>query len=385
MINYEYPPFGGGTGLACSQLLDELAQFSDLETDLVTSGPGRRLEVVRPAPAVRIHRLPIRKRADHFWRASELAEWTVRSHAYTRRLVAAQRFDVCHCWSGWPAGLIGLALRKQLPYVVSLRGSDVPGYSERLRWLDPLLFRHLARRVWRAAGCIVAVSHSLRTLALETAPEARIEVIPNGVDTWLFQPGAAGTAVDLLFVGRLIKRKGVDFLLRAFGDLAREHADVTLTIAGDGPERGRLQQLCRRLGVAERVTFLGHLDRISLAECYREASIFVLPSMRDAMPNAALEAMASGLALIATPGGASDLIRGNGCVIETQDPYSIQQAVERYLTDRQLLVAHREKSRALALAMSWHAVAEHFCDLYQDLALGDASWPPASHSRRSPQ
>ena len=63
------------------------------------------------------------------------------------------------------------------------------------------------------------------------------------------------------------------------------------------------------------MTFLGHLERAALAERYRQASIFVLPAMRDAMPNAALEAMASGLALIATPGGAGDLIRDNGFVI----------------------------------------------------------------------
>ena len=129
MINYEYPPFGGGTGLACSQLLDELAGFPALEIELVTSGPERRVEVARPAPSIQIHRLPIRKRADHFWRAPELAEWTVRALAYSRRLVATRSFDLCHCWSGWPAGLVGRALGGRVRYLVSLRGSDVPGYN----------------------------------------------------------------------------------------------------------------------------------------------------------------------------------------------------------------------------------------------------------------
>ena len=367
MVNYEYPPFGGGTGLACAQLLDHLARFSDLEVELVTSGPGPCLEVVRPSPLSALHRLPIRKRAAHFWRGSELAEWTARALPYSRRLASAQHFDLCHCWGGWPAGLIGLALRQRLPYLVSLRGSDVPGYNERLRWLDPLLFRHVARRVWRQAACMAAVSQSLRRLALETAPEARIEVIPNGVDTGLFRPGAGGAVGDLLFVGRLIERKGVDVLVRALGELARDHSDVTLAIAGDGPEKSRLQELCRRLGVAERVTFLGHLERGALAERYRRASIFVLPAMSDAMPNAVLEAMASGLALIATPGGAGDLIQGNGFVVAPRDPSAIRQAVGHYLADRQLLAAHQARSRTLALSMSWHAVAEYFHELYQVL------------------
>lgn len=368
MINYEFPPFGGGTGLACSRLLDEFAGLPSLEIEVVTSGPGRRIEVECPAPSTRIHRLPVHKRVHHYWRASELVEWTARALVCSRRLAATRRFDLCHCWSGWPAGLIGLALSKRLPYIVSLRGSDVPGYNTRLRWLDPLMFRHIARRVWRHAAHVAAVSGSLRTLALETAPEARIDVIPNGVDTQMFRPSGGGTAVDLLFVGRLIERKGADSLLRAFRDLAHENAEVTLSIAGDGPERGRLHELCQRLGLAERVTFLGHLDRPALAERYRRASVFVLPAISDAMPNAALEAMASGLALVATPGGAGDLIRGNGFVIAPRDPSSIRRAIERYLVDRQLLAAHRERSRALAQSMSWRTVAESLLELYQALA-----------------
>ena len=368
MINYEYPPFGGGTGWACSQLLDAFAGFPSLEVELVTSGPGPGVEVVRPTPTTRIHRLPVRKRHDHFWRASELAEWTARALAHSRRLVAAQSFDLCHCWSGWPAGLVGLALSRRLSYVVSLRGSDVPGYNRRLRWLDPLVFRHVARRVWRHAAHVAAVSPSLRELALETAPEARIDVIPNGVDTRRFRPGARDAGAGLLFAGRLIERKGVDVLLRAFSELAREHADLTLAIAGDGPEKGRLQELCRRLGVAERVAFLGHLDHAALAERYRQASIFVLPASCDAMPNAALEAMASGLAMIATPGGAADLIRDNGFVIAPGDAHAIRHAVGRYLADRQLLAAHQGSSRVLAQSMSWRAVAESLFELYEALA-----------------
>lgn len=367
MINYEYPPFGGGTGLACSQLLDELASFSGLEIELVTSGRGPQVEVAHPAPSIRIHRLPVRKQAEHFWRASELAEWTARALACSRRLAAARPFDLCHCWSGWPAGLIGLALSRRLPYLVSLRGSDVPGYNARLRWLDPLLFRHVARRVWRGAAHVAAVSPSLRRLALETAPDARIDVIPNGVDTRRFRPGTPGGGVGLLFVGRLIERKAVHDLLRAFAGLAREHAQLTLAIAGDGPEKGRLQGLCRRLGVSERVTFLGHLDRDSLAECYRRASIFVLPAIRDAMPNAALEAMASGLAVIATPGGAGDLIGDNGFVIAPGDPSAIRDAVGCYLADRLLLAAHQERSRLLARSLSWRHVAEYVVELYDAL------------------
>jgi L-malate glycosyltransferase len=366
MTNYEFPPLGGGTGIACSQLLEELGSRRDVQVDLVTSGTGGSVERKRFADGIWVHRLPTRKRDMRYWRATELFDWTRRALAYAGDLCRHERFDLCHCWAGWPSGIVGYRLRRRQPYVVSLRGSDVPGYSTRLRVLDPLVMRHVCRRVWGRSARIVAVSRNLRALAHETQPGARIDVIPNGVDVRRFTPGAGGGQA-LLFVGRLIERKGADLLVEAFGALAPTYPGLSLTIVGEGPERSRLEGLVQRHGLGERVLFRGHLEREALAQAYRDASVLVLPAASDAMPNVVLEAMAAGLAIVTTRTGAIELLRGNGQTVERAEPEQLRAALRRYLDDPDLLVAHQHASRRLAEQMSWGSVADFFLAVYAEV------------------
>lgn len=376
MINYEFPPIGGGTGIACSQLLAELADRPGIAVDLVTSGLGTQRFVGALAGNIEIHRLPTAKADMHFWRAGELFNWTRRAVAYAARLTRQRRYDVCHCWAGWPSGIVGYRLRGRLPYIVSLRGSDVPGYNDRLRLLDPLLMRHVSRRVWGRAARVVAVSRNLRALALKTQPAAVIDVIPNGVDVRRFTPGP-GERRGILFVGRLIERKGAHFLLAAFKGVLAAVPDTTLTVVGDGPERARLEALAAELGVAGRVGFRGHLARAELPAAYREHAILVLPALADAMPNVVLEAMAAGLAIVTTATGGGEVIRGNGVTVARAEPEALRAALVGYLRDPGLLAQHRAASRRLAEGMAWAAVAEFCLHLYREAVTAPALPVPA--------
>jgi glycosyltransferase involved in cell wall biosynthesis len=368
MINYEFPPIGGGTGMACSQLLGELADRSDVDIDLVTSGTAPQPRVEHFASNIRVHRLPVTKRDLFYWRAGELFQWTRQAIGYARKLSAGQTYDVCHCWAGWPSGIVGYAIRKRLPYLVSLRGSDVPGYSRRLRLLDPLLMRHVARQVWEHAARVVAVSRNLRDLALQTRPNALIDVIPNGVDIHRFTPPAiVGDERRILFVGRLVERKGVHILVQAFQGVLAAIPDATLVIVGDGPERSRLETMADELGIRKRIVFRGHVDGADMPSAYREGVVMVLPALADAMPNVVLEAMASGLAIVTTPTGGSEIVRGNGVIVPFGDPDALRQALVGYLTDTERLRAHRQESRRLAEGMSWAAVADFKLQLYREV------------------
>jgi glycosyltransferase involved in cell wall biosynthesis len=368
MISYEYPPLGGGVGVACAAVLSELSRWRGIRIDLVTSGPGPAQERIRFSPQVEIHKLPVGKKQFHqYWRSRELLQWTWNAVRYVDELVGRRRYDLCHCWGGWPSGFIGHRLRRQFPYVVALRGSDVPGYNKRLWLLDPLIFRHLSRRIWHDASRLLALSTALRALAWHTLPGAVIDILPNGVDTLRFAPGTARSPFMLLFAGRLIERKGVHHLIEAVARLSEGASSVRLVIAGDGPERARLQALVQRYGLEARVEFLGHLPKDCLAEVYRDASVLVVPSDTEALGNVVLEAMASGLAIITTRTGASELIDGNGQVIEAPNPASIKVAIERYLSSPELLTEHQRMSRMLAEAMSWESVARDLLAIWSEI------------------
>jgi glycosyltransferase involved in cell wall biosynthesis len=365
MLSYEFPPLGGGTGNACRHLLEQFLEYPGLSVDLITSGAGNRLEIEALGDSIRIHRVPVRKNSVHFWTMRELAQWTWRAWKLSHRLALQREFDLCHCWSGWPPGWIGYSLNRRLPYLVALRGSDVPGYNSRLRVLDPLVFRHLSRRVWRRASAVTAVSKHLKSLARNTDRDVPIDVIGNGVDTAFFVPGASDDPASILFVGRLIDRKGLNFLLRAFRELSAAHPKCRLVIAGDGPEKGQLEAYCLAAGLDGRVRFTGVLSHDELRLEYQRAHLFVLPSIQEGMSNAVLEAMASGLPIVMTDSGGSEAICDNGVIVEPGSADALRDALGRYLTDRDLLRRHGKASRVAAEQMSWQRAADSYVELYR--------------------
>jgi glycosyltransferase involved in cell wall biosynthesis len=334
-----------------------LARRPDLRIDVISSGTGNRLETVREG-GMTLHLLPVGKRSLSLWQPQELVRWMVGAYRHACRLQAAEPFDLCHCWSGLPSGVVGWWLRRHQPYLVSLRGSDVPGYNRRLRLLDPLLLGQLARRIWRDAAGVFAVSANLRAMARATDPEVKIGILPNGVDAAFFTPAPDRDEKAMVFAGRLIERKGVGYLLDAMRLLGQGRPDLRLTIAGDGPERARLEQLCVTYGLRDRVTFTGKLDRAALAALLGRSAIIVLPATTDAMPNVVLEGMAAGMAVIATATSAGGILDDNGILVPPRDVAALAAAIARYRDEPELLRAHQRRSRELALQRTWEAVTE---------------------------
>ena len=366
VLNYEYPPLGGGAANATAEILRRLSKRLDAACSLVTSSTGEaRVESL--AASTCLHFLDIHKDENlHYQSNRELLTYSWKALWYARRLSRRERFDVAHAFFGIPCGFIAMLLG--VPYIVSLRGSDVPGYSSRYALADRLIFRRLSRLVWRRAAAVVANSRGLRELAWRTAKHQPISVIPNGVDTTVFRPAGAGErdeadTLRLLYVGRLIPRKGVAGLLRALGGLG----NVALTVAGDGPERERLGRMAGEYGVS--VRFPGNVAHAELPELYREHDAFVLPSRNEGMSNTVLEAMASGLPVIVTDvGGTAELVDGNGVVVPVDDEAALREAVVGLRDDRERRREMGERSREIALEYSWEKVAEEYLRLYREVA-----------------
>jgi glycosyltransferase involved in cell wall biosynthesis len=376
MLSYEFPPLGGGIGVSCQSLLREFELDSSIIVDLITSGTGDKLEITEMGERIRIFKLPVGKKSLHFWRGSEIARWTWGASRISKRLSTQHDYDLCHCWGGWPAGLLGYRLRKEMPYVVGLRGSDVPGYNVRLRLLDRLVFQRMSRRVWAHATQVLANSENLKSLARETSGDVPITVIRNGVDCEMFRPGPATQPMNFLYVGRLIERKGLFYLLEAFDALIKATPDLHLTLAGNGPDRDRLERYCQDHGLGSSVEFSGRMDREQLQALYRGASVFVMPSLEESLPNAALEAMASGLPIVTTKTGATELLSDNGLAVETGDSEALRQALKRYVEEPEMLRTHGKRSRELAESMTWEAMARCYRETFEEILGSD----PTDHA-----
>ena len=363
-LNYEYPPLGGGAANASRYLMETWRGEPDFEVDLVCASPNER-RVDELSDRLRVHRLDIGKRGSiHYQSQADLLRYAWAAWGYCRRLTREHHYDGCLAFFGIPCGFVGARLG--LPYIVSLRGSDVPGYNPRFALLDSLLFRRLSRGLWRGARATVANSSGLRDLALQTLPGHTINVIPNGADCERFSPmpdRAPGKRLRVLCVSRLIARKGIEDLIHAAHSVTEA---IELTIVGSGNLETELKSLAQRLGIAERVTFLGVQEHDALPEIYRDADLFVLPSHNEGMSNTVLEAMATGLPVLLTPtGGTAELLDdgSNGRLVRPSDAASISAAIESYQRAPELLQAHGRASRAKAVAMSWDFVASQYVDL----------------------
>lgn len=367
MLNYEFPPLGGGAGNATYYLLKEFSRCPDLEIDLVTSSADA-FRIERFSGNIKVHFLDINKngRDLHYQANRDLFVYAWKAYRYARKLLKPEKYHLCHAFFGIPCGY--LAMKLGLPYIVSLRGSDVPFYNRRFYWLDKLVFKRLSKRIWRKAQKVVANSEGLTELALAACPGQEISVICNGVDLEDFCPcntnsKRASGKVKLISVGRLIERKGYRYLIEALKNIN----NVELILIGEGNLKGELEELAREHQV--QVKFLGNVSHDRIPEHLRMADLLVLPSLNEGMSNALLEAMACGLPVIATDtGGSRELIKGNGFIIKKGDIPDLTKAIEKFIKNPELLGAMGKISRQLAETMSWEEVAAAYRSIYHQLA-----------------
>lgn len=249
------------------------------------------------------------------WRLRLGARWRTRqavalAHRYTRRL---GRPDVIHAHSARWAAAAAARLSRQwhVPYVVTEHFSGFQrgaafGWEVRL-----------ARRSLHGARRVAAVSSSLKRYLLDEGLAPAVQVLPNLAAPFFFAPpsrqsgGAASSEQPFRFftLGELVRHKGHHVLLEALARGVGGASGVRLEIGGAGPERGALERQAVRLGIGRRVRFLGRLSRPAVRRALWRADAFVLPSFLETFGVVLIEAMATGLPVVATRcGGPEDIV-----------------------------------------------------------------------------
>jgi len=370
MLNYEFPPIGGGAANAHLSLLRQYAGNSELSADVLTSAPKPGFSKEIFSENITIYKVGIHKKNLHFWRKAEVLEWLFKAWFHYRRLLRENDYDLVHAFFGFPTGWLCYRSADKLPYIISLRGSDVPGYNIRLG-LDYRLMAGLFRRIWSGAALVVANSNGLRKLALEFMPALDIRVIPNGVDTGKFHPSQKQELtkpIQALTVCRLISRKRIDLLIRAVARAKELGLDVRLNIAGHGNLMEPLRRLADQLSIADSIAFMGAVPAERMPQLYRDNHIFVMSSAHEGMSNAMLEAMASGLPIITTRcEGAEELIEDNGIVVEDPRAEAIAEAAKELADNQQEYELMSIAARKRAERFSWSSTAEEYLKLYENI------------------
>jgi glycosyltransferase involved in cell wall biosynthesis len=280
-------------------------------------------------------------------------------------------FDLIDAHVYYPDGVAATMLAKSLkkPVVVTARGTDLNLYPKRY----PIIGRMIANAARKANASITVCAALKEALTGLGADPKDVHVLRNGVDLAVFRPkdrdslrAKRGLArPTLLSVGHLIERKGHDLVIQALTQLD----DVDLMIAGDGPERRRLERLVSALNLQNRVRFLGVVEHQDLADLYSAVDLLVLASSREGWPNVLLEALACGTPVVATRNwGTPEIVSvpEAGCLVDQRTADAIAEAVTNMLG----AMPDRAKTRAFAEHFSWDATTEGQVRLFSSL-LGD--------------
>lgn len=298
------------------------------------------------------------------------------SHAVMRLAAGA---DLLHAHLGEDLAVVPIALaaarRHSLPLVLTVHTSV--GHTLTVSDLRSFVLKTiggLAERAGiRTADAVITLTQRLASiLTTSGVPTEQVHVIPSGVSPSVFdaEPSLADPLPTvprprILFVGRLHRQKAVDVLLRAFSVM--RHADAHLIVAGDGPERPRLERLVRHLGVSDRVHLLGFVSHARVPGLMRATDVVALPSRYEELGTTLVEAMYARAPVVATAtGGIPELISHgeHGLLVPPEDPVALAAALDELLSDPAAARQLAKQAHARATDLRWDRLVDDVLAVY---------------------
>lgn len=293
------------------------------------------------------------------------------------KVVRSSRCDIVHAHFLHSSGQIAVGLRRFLgvPVIITGHGEDIQvdrelGYGYRLQRRHD---RGVKFALANADGA-TAISRAMAKEMVEAgARKDRLWVVPNGIHLNAVKNTEPFVRERpyILAMGRFVPKKGFDVLLRAFAEVRQKGGrQMDLLIAGDGPERERLQELTGRLELDGFVKFLGYLDEEQKARALAGALFFICPSLREPLGIVNLEAMAASRAVIATDiDGIPDLIQmgRNGLLFPRGDARALAFQILTLLKNPELARNMGQVGRIMVAEFTWEKVAARYIQIYQEL------------------
>lgn len=305
------------------------------------------------------------------WKVTLIPLFVLACMLRLRRVLAQGEVAVVHAHWLVPGGLIAAAAARPVPFVATAHGSDVFA-------LRGSVMNALKRWVLTKAASATVVSGPMadRLLADDVAAQRPL-VVPMGVDIGTFSPDPSikRDRGHILFVGRLVRIKGCDTLLRAFSLLVERNPGVRLSIVGDGPERENLRTLAGELGVHDRVTFHGARTHKELIGFYRSATMLAWPSVRlpsgqvEGLGMVAVEAAACGCPVLAADQPAiSWLLKGlERSLFKSGDEHALFELMCRRLDTPLAFIAHDAEVRERVIQeLDWRVIASRYAQILKE-------------------
>ena len=276
------------------------------------------------------------------------------------------KYDLIHAHAyeaGFPGKAISLTIKK--PIIFTLHGSNNLDLGN--KGIVPFLEKILLTRI-RYDYQITPASNFLNHKNVNP----KITVIPNGVDLALFKKQKIKKTKDfvILFVGRLVKIKGLIYLIRAFREINKIYPKAKLLIVGEGEEENYLKSQVKKLKLKKRVKFLGTLSYNKLIKTYQTSDLFVLPSISEGQPLTLIEAWAAKLPVIVSSVGENPkMVKNgiNGYLFKPKNEKELSHCLKKAISNPNLKKMGERGFKYVKKNLSWGKTAQKVYEIYQKL------------------
>lgn len=344
MLNYEYPPLGGGGGVIFSHIAEELAKKHNV--DVITTGM-KGLPEYEEQDGIRIHRVRVMGRADKATATlSSLLSFPVTSILKGIPLCQSNKYDVMNTHFAVPTGPTGLVLSKLfgIPNILTIHGGDIYDPSKSLSPHRNFFLRKAVAYILNHSTHVLAQSTDVRARVLDIYGVKReIDVIPWGLKEPHYErAGREKLGLDnddfvITAIGRLVKRKGLEYLVHAVA--MSQIPAIKVLLIGDGPEKDGLKSLAEESGIGKQVILCGAVSEEKKFQYLEASDIFALPSLHEGFGIVFLEAMHCGLPIITTDtGGQTDFIMDgrNGFLVPVGDSETLAARIKELYENHDL-------------------------------------------------
>lgn len=371
VLSYEYPPIGGGGGVICKNISENLAKLGNRVTVLTTAFHDSSNSILQ-IPNLNIFRLPAKRKKAFESNPIEMLSWIYTTKKFIRNNPGFVDFDVCMAHFVLPGGDVAQWLKRKhgLPYVLISHGHDIP-------WVHPrqMFFYHLGTYFWIKSVCKDSAVNFIQTKMMkdnidrfmgEKQSHKNI-IVSNGVDASKFFPDYSKrpSLLKIIFVGRLVIQKDPITFLKAIRIFYRETRNFEVHILGDGNLRKKMERFIEKNGLTEKVKLLSKIPEEQMVEEYQSAHLMVAPSLNEGMSISALEALSCDVYVITTRvSGFEETIKDdiNGNNVSFGNPEELADTINKYFQTRfrENCEPHFEFLTEFSNRFSWNKISRKY-------------------------
>lgn len=374
ILNYEYPPLGGGAGIVSQHLSAEFVLQGHDVTILTTWFPGE--PEYHAENNLTLIRLASRRKYSYQSNPWEMYDWMNKAKSYAKEHFEKEQFDICLANFTLPGGAVGCFLKKQLglPFVILSHGHDIPWFSPKQMFVWHVLFYRMIKEYMYESSFNILLTDQLKVKAdtfIGRNYAEKNKVIPNGVLPFKLRQGfdSNDKVINALFVGRLVDQKDPLTVIKAFQKLQVNGIPIHLKVIGDGPLKQEAEDYIFKRQL-KNVEILGKISQSRVMEEYTKAHVLFAPSREEAMSLAVLEAVSCGIYVIATRvSGNKEIIleNVNGSFVAYGDADDIAKKTKIFYEEKFLQGYKYPEfiNQHLQQNYSWQNTAEKYLELFR--------------------